>query len=301
MRGLADGMNGAVILGYQGTLGQQLAQLLPGAVLWDRDEVDVTDFARLEKKLRQLKPAPAVIINCIAFNDVDAAEDRPRAAFALNAEYVGRLASVANELDALLVHFSTNYVFDGIGGEFDEEDEPNPLSIYAESKRRGEELALQNASRCYVIRTAVLFGPKGRSALSKRSYVDIMLDLSARKDTIRAVADEVNSVTYAPDLARATKALIDSGAATGIYHLTNSGHASWFEFADEIFRLTGRRIKLEPVSSSASPRKAQRPARAVLLNTKTAPLRSWQAALTEYLGERLLQPKQEVNVFTKGA
>lgn len=286
MRGLVDRMGGAVILGYQGTLGHQLERLLPGAVLWDREEVDVTDFERLEERLRQLNPAPAVVINCVAFNDVDGAEDRPDAAFALNAEYVGRLARVANKLNALLVHYSTNYVFHGAGGEFAEEDEPSPLSTYAKSKRRGEELALQNASRCYVIRTAVLFGPKGRSELSKKSFVDVMLDLSARTDTIRAVADEVNSITYAPDLASATKVLIDSGAAPGIYHLTNSGHASWFEFAGEIFRLAGRRVHLEPVSSSAFPRKAQRPARAVLLNTRTAPLRSWQAALAEYLEDQ---------------
>ena len=290
-----DRVDGAVILGYQGRLGHQLDQLLPGAVLWDREEVDVTDFARLEGRLRQLHPAPAVVINCIAFNDVDGAEDRPDAAFALNAEYVGRLAGAANQLNALLVHYSTNYVFDGIGGEFVEGDEPNPLSTYAKSKRRGEELALQNASRCYVIRTAVLFGPAGRSVLSKKSFVDVMLDLSANTDTIRAVADEVNSVTYAPDLAGATKALIDSGAATGIYHLTNSGHASWFEFAGEIFRLTGRRINLEPVSSSAFPRKARRPARAVLLNTKAAPLRSWQAALTEYLEEQGITTPADVS------
>ena len=279
-------MDGAVILGYLGTLGQQLARLFPGAVLWDREDVDVTDFARLEEKLRQLDPAPAVVINCIAFNDVDGAEDRRDAALSLNAAYVGRLAGVCNALNAWLVHYSTNYVFDGMGGEFAEEDQPNPLSAYAKSKRLGEQLALENASRCYVIRTAVLFGPKGASELSKKSFVDVMLDLSARTDTIRAVADEVNSVTYAPDLARATKALIDSRAATGIYHLTNSGHASWFEFASEIFRLTGRRIRLEPVPSSAFPRKAHRPARAVLRNTKTAPLRSWQAALKEYLEDQ---------------
>ena len=184
------------------------------------------------------------------------------------------------------MHYSTNYVFDGRGGEFVEKDDPNPLSSYAKSKRRGEELALRNASRCYVIRTAVLFGPKGGSLLSKKNFVDMMLDLSARTSTIRAVSDEVNSITYAPDLARATKALIDSGATTGIYHLTNSGHASWFEFASEIFRLTGRRINLEPVSSSAFQRKATRPAKAILLNTKAASLRPWQAALAEYLGEQ---------------
>jgi len=287
MMDLAASPGGSVILGYRGTLGHQFEQLLPGAVLWDRDEVDVTDFAQVERQFQQLHPPPAVIVNCIAFNDVDGAEDRPQAAFDLNAEYVGRLASLANRMQALLVHFSTNYVFDGAGdGEFAEDDEPHPLSVYAQSKRRGEEFALQHATRCYVIRTAVLFGPKGPSGLSKRSFVDVMLDLSAKTDTIRAVSDEVNSITYAPDLARATAALIGSGAAAGIYHLTNSGHASWFELAREIFRLTGRQVALEPVPSSAFPRKAHRPAQAILLNTKAPPLRSWQAALAEYLSER---------------
>lgn len=280
-------MQRAVILGYQGTLGQQLAGLFPGAVLWDRDDVDVTDFPLLEAKLRQVHPKPSVIFNCIAFNDVDGAEDRPDAAFTLNADYVGRLAALASDLDALPVHYSTNYVFDGCGvGEFTESDAPNPLSAYAKSKRRGEELALENAKNCYVIRTAVIFGPKGLSPLSKKSFVDIMLDLAAKTDTIRAVADEVNSITYAPDLAGATKALIDSGASTGIYHLTNSGHASWLEFAREIFRITGRSIHLEPVPSVTFQRKAQRPAKAVLLNTKAAPLRPWQEALAEYLEDR---------------
>ena len=133
MSSLAVGMGSLVILGYQGTLGRQLASLLPGAVLWDREDIDVTDAARLEERLRRLDPAPAVIINCIAFNDVDGAEDRPDAAFALNAEYVGRLASVANDINALLVHYSTNYVFDGRGGEFVEKDDPNPLSSYAKT------------------------------------------------------------------------------------------------------------------------------------------------------------------------
>jgi dTDP-4-dehydrorhamnose reductase len=287
-----------LILGYLGTLGRQLAGLLPGAVLWDREDVDVTDFARLEEKLLGLSPAPTVIFNCIAFNDVDGAEDRPEAALALNAEYVGQLAGVAARINALLVHYSTNYVFDGVGGEYAEGDEPNPLSSYGRSKRRGEELALQNAGRCYVIRTAVLFGPQGASALSKKSFVDIMLGISApmekapeaKSKKIRAVSDEVNSVTYAPDLASGTLALIESDAASGIYHLTNSGSASWYDIAAEIFRVTGRRVELEPVPSSAFPRKARRPARAVLLNTKTAALRSWQDALRAYLKEQCVLP-----------
>jgi dTDP-4-dehydrorhamnose reductase len=286
MTRLARGTGPAVILGHRGTLGHQFAHLLPGTILWDREEVDVTDFAQLEREFLRLQPSPSLIVNCIAFNDVDGAEQRPEAAFALNAEYVGRLALLADAVDAVLVHYSTNYVFDGAGGgEFMEKDPPNPLSIYGKSKRRGEELALENSRRCYVIRTAVVFGPKGPSVLSKKSFVDVMLELSLKTDAIRAVADEVNSITYAPDLANATAALVDSGAPAGIYHLTNSGHASWYELAREIFRITDRRINLEPVPSSSFPRKAIRPARAVLINHKATPLRPWQAALAEYLND----------------
>jgi dTDP-4-dehydrorhamnose reductase len=175
---------------------------------------------------------------------------------------------------------------DGTPGEFVEDDRPNPQSVYAQSKRRSEKLPLQRVSNCYVIRTAVLFGPRGRSAVSKKSVVDVMLDLSTKTNTIHAVADEISNVTYAPDLAVTTKAPIESRAPAGIYHLTNSGRASWVEFAAEVFRLTDRHIELVPVSSSAFPRKANRPGKALLLNKKTALLRSWQAALSQHLEER---------------
>jgi dTDP-4-dehydrorhamnose reductase len=279
----ADGL----ILGCKGTLGCQLAKLLPGAGQWDREEIDVTDARMLETMLLRLRPR--VVFNCIAFNDVDGAESNPDGAFGLNAEYVGRLAGLTRTLGARLVHFSTNYVFDGSGsGEYREDDRANPLSVYGKSKRRGEELALEAGGETYVIRTAVLFGPKGASAASKKSFVDIMLDLSAKSGVVRAVSDEVNSVTYAPDLASAAVRLAASGSPAGIYHFANSGSASWFDLAAEIFRALGRPVQLEAVGASAFPRKALRPARSVLLNTKATPLRNWQAALGEYLaGVRL--------------
>jgi dTDP-4-dehydrorhamnose reductase len=275
-----------LILGAKGTLGGQLMKLYPQAVGWDREDVDVLDFPALRAKVTGLRPAPDAVINCVAFNDVDGAEDRPEAAMALNAEFPGRLAQFTGELGVLLVHYSTNYVFDGAKGEYEEADTPAPLSTYGRSKRRGEQLIAESRGRCYIVRTAVLFGPKGESNLSKKSFVDLMLNLSDKRETIQAVSDEINSVTYAPDLAAGTHDLLASSPAPGIYHVTNSGSASWLDFAREIFRITGRKVTVLPVPSTHFPRKATRPARAILLNTKLPPVRPWQAALAEFLASR---------------
>jgi dTDP-4-dehydrorhamnose reductase len=277
-------MNQVLILGSKGTLGGQLLKLFPDAVGWDREDVDVTDFASLRVKVAALGSPPAAVINCVAFNDVDGAEERPGQAFALNGEFVGKLAQYSKELGIPLVHYSTNYVFDGAKGEYTESDAPAPLSAYGRSKLRGEELAL--ASGAYVVRTAVIFGLKGESEVSKKSFVDIMLDLAAKRETIQAVADEINSLTYAPDLARGTYELLATLPAPGIYHITNSGHASWFEFAREIFRIAQKNVTVLPVPATHFPRKATRPAKAILLNTKLAPVRPWTEALAEFLAER---------------
>ena len=272
-----------LILGANGTLGGQLMKLYPEAVGWDREDIDVLDFAALRAKVAALRPPPDAVINCVAFNDVDGAEDRPEAAMSLNAEFPGRLAQFTAELGVPLVHYSTNYVFDGGKGEYEESDRPAPLSVYGLSKRRGEQRIAESPGRAYVVRTAVLFGPKGESDLSKKSFVDLMLDLSGKRDTIQAVSDEINSITYAPDLAAATRDLLAAEPPSGIYHVANSGGVSWFDFAQEIFRITGRNVTVLPVPSTHFPRKATRPAKAILLNTKLPPQRPWQAALAEFL------------------
>jgi dTDP-4-dehydrorhamnose reductase len=272
-----------LVLGAKGTLGGQLMRLYPEAIGWDREEVNVLDAAVLRARLDGLGFVPDAVVNCVAFNDVDGAEDRPEQAFALNAEFPGRLAHWTNERNVPLVHYSTNYVFDGALGEYRESDAPAPLSMYGRSKWRGEQLVAEHGGRWYVLRTAVIFGPKGESDLSKKSFVDIMLDLAAKQDTIEAVADEVNSVTYAPDLAASTRDLLQAAPPAGIYHTTNRGAASWCDFAREIFRIAGKSTTVLPVPSTRFPRKARRPSRAVLLNTKLPPLRPWQDALADFL------------------
>jgi dTDP-4-dehydrorhamnose reductase len=279
-------MRRVLILGSKGTLGGQLLKLYPEAIGWDREDLDLLDYAWLRAKIGSLGFTPDAIVNCAAFNDVDGAEDRPAAAFALNADFVGELAGCAKGLGVPLVHYSTNYVFDGVQGEYAEGDPPAPLSVYGRSKLRGEQMAAASGAWCYVVRTAVIFGPKGASDLSKRSFVDIMLDLSSKRDPLQVVSDEINSLTYAPDLAAGTRSLLGALPQPGIYHLVNSGGASWFDFAREIFRIAGKNATVLPVPSSHFPRKAARPPRAILLNTKLPPLRPWEAALAEFLGAK---------------
>lgn len=258
-------------------------KLYPEAVGWDREDIDVLDFPAFTARVYSLGFLPDAVVNCVAFNDVDGAEDRPQAAHALNQTYPGQLAQFTARLGIPLVHYSTNYVFDGIKGEYQETDPPSPVSVYGHSKWAGEQRVAEAGGPHYIVRTAVIFGSKGESDLSKKSFVDLMRDLSSKRDTIEAVADEVNSITYAPDLAAATRDLLASQPPPGIYHRANSGAASWFELALEIFRIMGKNINLLPVPSSHFPRKAHRPARAILKTTKLPPLRPWQEALKEFL------------------
>jgi dTDP-4-dehydrorhamnose reductase len=274
-----------LVLGAKGTLGGQIMRLYPEATGWDREDVDVLDASALRARLDGLGFVPDAVVNCVAFNDVDGAEDRPDQAFALNTEFPARLAQWTKQKGVPLVHYSTNYVFDGARGEYRESDAPAPLSAYGRSKWHGEQLLAENGGRWYVVRTAVIFGPKGESELSKKSFVDIMLDLAAKRDTIEAVADEINSLTYAADLAAGTRDLLEAAPPAGIYHVTNGGGASWYDFAREIFRIAGKRTTVLPVPSTRFPRKAKRPPRAVLLNTLLPQLRPWQEALAEFLGK----------------
>ncbi len=277
-------MSGQIlILGSKGMLGGQLRRTFSKALGWDRHDIDITQNENLQQKLEELSVKPSVVINCASYNSVDLAEKQKDLAFKLNAEAVENLARICNNLGAVLVHFSTNYVFDGVKGEYEENDMPHPLSVYGESKLAGERAVQKISNKFYLIRTAVLFGPPGESDLSKKSFVQIMLDLSKKGSAIKAVDDEVNSLTYIVDLAEAVKDLILENKPYGIYHITNSGAASWFTFAQEIFKILEKDVKLEPVSAKALPRQAQRPAKALLINTKLPLLRPWQAALREFL------------------
>lgn len=278
-------MNGKVIiLGSKGMLGGQLMKVFGNeAIGWDREDVDVTDINQLTAKLSACDIKPSVILNCVAYNDVDGAEDNKELAFKLNGEVPNNLAKICKDNNITLVHFSTNYVFNGQKHGYEESDLPKPLSVYGHSKLAGETAVRELCPNSYLIRTSVIFGPKGQSNLSKKSFVEIMVSKSAMDDEIRLVADEINSLTYSPDLAAAVKVLLEEQKPFGIYHITNSGMASWFDFGKEIFLQLKKPVKLKEITGSSLKRLAKRPKNAVLVNTKLKGLRSWQEALKEFL------------------
>ncbi|MDD5071537.1 MAG: dTDP-4-dehydrorhamnose reductase [Patescibacteria group bacterium] len=281
-----------LILGAKGNLGGQLVKIFKAdekyeVVAWDREEIDITDKELVFKKIKELKPD--IIINAAAYNAVDRCEEEEEFALAkkINAEAVGYLAEVCLETGAVLVHYSSDYVFAGDKKEgYREDDEPNPINRYGETKLGGEEEIISKSGKglkYYLIRTSKLFGPKAQSEGVKPSFFDLMLDLAKKKKELDVVDEEVSCFTYTPDLARATKKLAESEKGYGVYHLTNIGRATWYEAAVELFKILGKEIKLNPVRGDKFPRAAKRPACSALINTKFDMQRTWEEALREYL------------------
>lgn len=275
-----------LILGSQGMLGQELERvsLARGykVTAWDKKDIDVTQPGALGK-IRELKPD--VIINAIAYNAVDHIEGEGwGTAEKINGELPGQLAAVARELDATIVHFSSDYVFDGENDAgYSEDAEPRPVNAYGRSKMMGEDAVRAIAEKFYIIRLSRLFGKPAVSEGAKRSFVDIMITMSQTKDAIDLVDEEKDCVTYAPDLAEEVLNIVEEKPPYGVYHVTNAGACTWYDFGTEIFRLVGSDIAVSRVPSSAFPRPAARPRTSELLNTKRPPLRPWQHALEEYI------------------
>ncbi len=277
-----------LLLGANGQLGTDLARVFDGSdlVALTRRGLDVTDTDAVERALASV--APAVVLNATAFTRVDDAESDPGPAFAVNAVAVHHLARLSARLGARLVHFSTDYVLGGAGpGPFSEDAAPAPLNAYGISKLAGECLAQNAEPRHLVIRSSGLYGAAGSSGKGG-NFVETMLRLASEFRPIRVVADQALTPTYTADLADAVARLLAVDPPGGIYHLTNAGACSWFEFARRIFRLCGLEPDLEPTTSEAYGAPARRPANSVLDNTRAAalglaPLRAWPDALRAYL------------------
>lgn len=280
-----------LILGGQGNLGTQLNKIFAldfETISWDREDLDVLDFPVLIEKITELKPD--LIINTVAYNAVDKCEDKNEyeLALKLNAELPAVLADLARRLKIVLIHYSSDYVFNGTVDkkEFGETDTPNPINKYGESKFAGEREILKQAERglnYYLIRTSKLFGPRGSSPDAKPSFFEIMLNLSQEKKELTVVSEELSCFTYTPDLAAATKRLWEIEAPFGIYHLVNEGACTWFEGAEFLFHLKKTTLDLRPIRSENLLRAARRPKFSVLKNQKIKKLRNWQEALREYL------------------
>lgn len=255
---------------------------------FDRNSVDVSDAARVEQTLAQADPA--LVLNAAAYNQVDVAEKEPEPAFIANGLAVRNLAMACRQLDARLVHFSTDYVFDGtLGRAYVEQDEPHPLGAYAVSKLAGEFYARAYLDRPLIVRTCGVFGPGGLNT-ARGNFVETMLRLAASGKPIRVVQDHVASPTYSPLLAARTADLVERGQS-GIFHVGGGTPISWFDFAATIFRVAGLKPELQPTNEKEYRTPARRPKYSVLSNAKmescgVAPMPPIEKAVGMYMQAR---------------
>jgi dTDP-4-dehydrorhamnose reductase len=271
-----------LITGSQGQLGRALQHELAADVLLcvDQPEFDVADPAATDFVVDL---APDLIIHAAAYTNVDGAEAQPDLVFRINALGTQNMALAGQRLRVPLLYVSTNEVFDGTrtATPYYEWDQTNPQSVYARTKAAGERTVMALLDQFYVVRIAWHFARGGNNFPRK------ILEVAARQTVLRVVDDEFGNPTYAPDLAAALVRLVTTNHF-GIYHLTNSGFCSRYEFASEILRLAGRGdVTVTPIASAEWPRPTQPPLHAVLANTAAAALgitlRPWQEALADFL------------------
>ena len=231
----------------------------------DRPSVYITDAYSVEQRLTRLDPQ--IVVNAAAYNQVDVAEQEPQQAFVVNALAVRTLALVCRQLDARLVHFSTDYVFDGKAARpYTEEDPTHPLNAYAVSKLSGEVYAQAYLEKCTIVRTSGVYGPGGLHT-ARGNFIELMLRLAGGGQIIRVVDDHIASPTYAPVLAARTVDLVEAGH-NGTFHAGGGFPISWFHFAELIFRLAGARPELRATKDREYRTAARRPKYSALSNAK---------------------------------
>jgi dTDP-4-dehydrorhamnose reductase len=268
-----------LIVGAGGMLGHDLQAVLSGreVVALERGDLDITD----PLAVRSAVAGHDVVLNAAAYTRVDDAESDEDAAFSVNATGAGTIAAAAADVGAKLVQYSTDYVFQGNATQPYAEDAPvAPVTAYGRTKAEGERLAREaNPNATYILRTAWLYGKNGPS------FPATMLRLAAERDTVNVITDQVGQPTWTADLAAQTVRLLDANAVAGTYHATNSGKASWFEFARAVFEIAGLDAeRVLPTDSTDFVRPAPRPPYSVLGHDGWAaaglsPMRPWRAAL----------------------
>ncbi len=273
-----------VVTGARGMLGSEVVDILTPLVTCigvGRDDFDITEKDQTIKGVAGLNPD--IVVHTAAYTNVDNCEGNKKLAYRVNGEGTRNIAMACSRIDARMIYISTDYLFDGTKGTaYHEDDQPNPINIYGDSKLRGEREIQEILSDYLIIRTSWLFGPKGKN------FVDTILRITRDKKELKIVNDQVGSPTLTIDLAKAISRLIDL-KARGVINVANSGSCSWYDFADKIIELSGiNGVILTPVSSRQSDRPARRPYYSVLdcgrLRELTGHLmRRWEEALAEYL------------------
>ena len=272
-----------LVIGSEGMLGQDLVEIL------SKDNeiatttiytLDITDITKTIDTVKNIDPD--VVVHAAAFTDVDGSESKTDLAYKVNALGTRNVAVACRELDSALVYLSTDYIFDGSKDtSYMEYDKTNPLSVYGKTKYLGEVYIRDILDKFYITRTSWLYGFHGPN------FITTMLNLAKTNDTISVVNDQIGSPTYTVDLSQAISKLIKK-PAYGIYHITNSDHCSWYEYANEIFEITGIDIEIKPVSTEQFPRPAPRPKNSILENYNWKmegfkPLRSYKDAVRDYV------------------
>ncbi len=272
-----------LLTGSRGQLAQELAEVLPEqgheVVVLPRSELDVADAEAVQQAIEA--NSPELVINAAAYTNVDGCETETGLAYSVNALGPRNLAQACERQGCELLHVSTNYVFDGKDKRpYEPFDPPNPISAYGRTKLAGEEYVKHLTSRWYIVRSAGVYG-RGHN------FVRTMLRLGTKRDLLKVKDDEFISPTYARDLAEGIVEVV-KGRHYGLYHLTNAGSCSWYEFAREIFRLASLDVELVPIASSEYPQPAARPSNGVLSSLGSPELRHWREALADYLEREAL-------------
>lgn len=280
-----------VVIGSTGQLGQDLLRVFGDeAVGLSHQDLDVTDEAGVAAALGSHRPD--WVLNTAAFHRVDDCELDPTTSFAVNATGALNVARAAAEIGSGVVFYSSDYVF---GGEerqrdhaYEEGDRPDPLSVYGTTKVAGEQLVAQANERHLVVRSAGLYG----TATSRKGWTfpELMINKARSDGAVRVVTDQVLSPTFTADLAQKSKELIEHDAS-GVFHLTNAGECSWFEFAREAFDIAGVEAEMEPIGSEQLNQRARRPPYSALDSARLAavgvgPMRPWEEALENYLKQK---------------
>ena len=290
-----------VVIGANGQLGGNLvsAYLAAGETVIGLTHTDIEISEQASTRAALLALAPDVIVNTAAMHHVERCEQVPATAFAVNALGAKNLALTANELGALLIHVSTDYVFDGRSSlPYTEADSPLPLNVYGNTKLAGEYFIRSLAARHQVVRTSGLYGKRPCRAKGGLNFVELMLKLGKERGKVRVVDDEFVSPTFTGDLAEQMVTLSQSGC-NGLFHATAEGSCSWFQFASEIFSLAGTQASVEVATPGEFPTKVARPKYSVLENQRLKHLalnrlQPWRDGLRRYLG--IADETQSANV-----
>lgn len=269
------------IIGANGQLGSDLIRVFgDSAIGLTHKDIEVAEFDSC-LKLKNYKPE--VIINTAAYHKTDECEGNPENTLSVNTVGAMNIAKVANDINALNVYISTDYVFDGDkGSPYYEDDCPNPINVYGISKLAGEAMTKNYCDNYYIARVSSLFGVAGASGKGG-NFAETMISKSQELDKLKVVNDIFMSPTFTLDAAKKIKSLIDKKAYSGVYHLSNEGSCTWYDFTKAIFEILGWDVEIEPVSANVFPSKAKRPSNSSLATKSNIENKSWKEALKEYL------------------